>query len=93
MPPRSSARLAAAIYAAEPIPASPVMAGRLGGGGAGSGGVSAPVEDTGPRMDFQFSGLPLAEATREFLEMHPACADPAEHEDGCPAEPDVAVGA
>ena len=38
-------------------------------------------------------GLPLAEATREFLEMHPACADPAQHEDGCPAEPDVAVGA
>ncbi len=38
-------------------------------------------------------GLPLAEATREFLAMHPACADPAQHEDGCPAEPDVAVGA
>lgn len=38
-------------------------------------------------------GMPLAEATREFLAMHPACADPAEHEDGCPADGDVAVGA
>ncbi len=25
-------------------------------------------------------GIPLAEAAREFLAMHPACADPAEHE-------------
>ena len=31
-------------------------------------------------------GLPLDVATREFLDMHPACADPAQHEDGCPAE-------
>ena len=38
-------------------------------------------------------GMPLAEATREFLAMHPACADPAEHQDGCPAEGDVALGA
>lgn len=29
--------------------------------------------------------VPLDEATREFLALHPACADPAEHDDGCPA--------
>lgn len=29
-------------------------------------------------------GVPLAQATREFLAMHPVCADPDEHEDGCP---------
>lgn len=37
-------------------------------------------------------GMPLVEATREFLAMHPACADPEQHEDGCPTG-DVAVGA
>lgn len=37
-------------------------------------------------------GMPLVEATREFLAMHPACADPEQHEDGCP-NGDVAVGA
>lgn len=29
-------------------------------------------------------GVPLEQATREFLGMHPVCADPAQHEDGCP---------
>lgn len=30
-------------------------------------------------------GVPLEVATREFLAMHPACADPEQHQDGCPA--------
>ena len=30
-------------------------------------------------------GVPLDQATRDFLEMHPACADKAQHEEGCPA--------
>lgn len=35
-------------------------------------------------------GVPLDQATREFLDMHPACADEAAHDDGCPeAEPAV----
>lgn len=34
-------------------------------------------------------GVPLEQATRDFLAMHPACADPQEHEDGCPASPSV----
>ena len=28
----------------------------------------------------------LAVATREFLDMHPACADAAQHDEGCPEE-------
>lgn len=31
--------------------------------------------------------VPLDVATREFLALHPACADPAVHVDGCPGEP------
>jgi hypothetical protein len=31
-------------------------------------------------------GVPLDEATREFLAMHPACADPEAHDEGCPPE-------
>lgn len=31
-------------------------------------------------------GMPLEEATREFLAMHPACADRQAHEDGCPED-------
>ncbi|MGZ6793328.1 MAG: hypothetical protein ACXVGH_02320 [Mycobacteriales bacterium] len=31
-------------------------------------------------------GVPLAQATREFLDMHPACADPGAHDEGCPPE-------
>jgi hypothetical protein len=31
-------------------------------------------------------GVPLDQATREFLAMHPACADPDTHDEGCPAE-------
>lgn len=31
-------------------------------------------------------GVPLDQATRDFLAMHPACADSAEHEDGCPED-------
>ena len=58
------------------LPSSPVMAGRLGGGGAGSGGVSAPMEDTGPRMDFQFSGLPLAEAIKNIQASYRKVAAP-----------------
>jgi hypothetical protein len=34
-------------------------------------------------------GVSLAQATREFLEMHPACADPELHDEGCPAEVDA----
>ena len=30
-------------------------------------------------------GVPLQQATQEFLAMHPACADPDVHDDGCPA--------
>lgn len=30
--------------------------------------------------------VPLEQATREFLDMHPACADEAEHDEGCPDE-------
>ena len=37
-------------------------------------------EDTCPAP----GGVSLEQATREFLDMHPACADPAQHEDGCP---------
>ena len=29
------------------------------------------------------TGIPLDQATREFLAKHPACADPEKHEDGC----------
>ncbi len=36
--------------------------------------------DTCPAPD----GVPLEQATRDFLAMHPACADPDAHEDGCP---------
>ncbi|MCW2500865.1 MAG: hypothetical protein JWN87_2541 [Frankiales bacterium] len=36
-------------------------------------------------------GVPLDQATREFLAMHPACADQSAHDDGCPS--DVPVGA
>ena len=32
-------------------------------------------------------GVPLEVATREFLALHPACADPSAHVDGCPGEP------
>lgn len=32
------------------------------------------------------AGVPLEQATREFLAMHPACANPQQHEDGCPEE-------
>ena len=35
-------------------------------------------------------GVPLDEATKEFLAMHPACADSEQHDDGCPE--DLAVG-
>lgn len=31
-------------------------------------------------------GVPLEQATREFLDMHPACADPEVHDEGCPPE-------
>lgn len=31
-------------------------------------------------------GVPLDQATREFLDMHPACADRDAHEDGCPED-------
>ncbi len=31
-------------------------------------------------------GVPLDQATREFLDMHPACADKAAHDDGCPED-------
>ena len=31
-------------------------------------------------------GVPLEQATREFLEMHPACADQQQHDDGCPSD-------
>lgn len=30
--------------------------------------------------------VPLDAATREFLAMHPACADPSEHDEGCPSD-------
>lgn len=30
--------------------------------------------------------VPLDEATRQFLAMHPLCAEPSEHDDGCPSE-------
>lgn len=30
-------------------------------------------------------GVPLEVATREFLALHPVCADPDAHQDGCPA--------
>ena len=36
-------------------------------------------------------GVPLDQATREFLALHPACADPVVHDEGCPS--DVSVGA
>lgn len=42
-------------------------------------------EDTCPAPD----GVPLEQATREFLALHPACADPDVHEDGCPTPPAV----
>lgn len=29
-------------------------------------------------------GVPLDQATRQFLDMHPACNKPELHEDGCP---------
>lgn len=31
-------------------------------------------------------GVPLEQATREFLDMHPACADRQQHDDGCPED-------
>lgn len=31
-------------------------------------------------------GVALDQATRDFLDMHPACADPDVHDDGCPPE-------
>ena len=31
-------------------------------------------------------GVPLEQATREFLAMHPACADEEQHDDGCPED-------
>ena len=31
-------------------------------------------------------GVPLDQATRDFLALHPACADPEVHDDGCPAD-------
>ncbi len=31
-------------------------------------------------------GLPLEQATRDFLAMHPACADEQQHDEGCPDE-------
>lgn len=31
-------------------------------------------------------GVPLDQATREFLAMHPAHADPEVHDDGCPSD-------
>jgi hypothetical protein len=36
-------------------------------------------------------GQPLDVATREFLAMHPACADQSAHDDGCP--PELELGA
>jgi hypothetical protein len=36
-------------------------------------------------------GVPLDQATREFLAMHPACAAQDAHEEGCP--PDITLGA
>lgn len=36
-------------------------------------------------------GVPLDQATREFLAMHPACAEPEEHDEGCPAEADESL--
>jgi hypothetical protein len=30
--------------------------------------------------------VPLEQATREFLAMHPACADEQQHDDGCPED-------
>lgn len=35
-------------------------------------------------------GVPLPDAIRDFLAMHPACLEQDQHEDGCP---DRAVGA
>jgi hypothetical protein len=31
-------------------------------------------------------GVSLEQATRDFLAMHPACADSAAHDDGCPED-------
>lgn len=31
-------------------------------------------------------GVSLEQATRDFLALHPACADPEVHDDGCPAD-------
>jgi hypothetical protein len=36
--------------------------------------------------------VPMTEATREFLAMHPACSDQQLHADGCPGD-DAAIGA
>lgn len=36
-------------------------------------------------------GVPLEQATREFLAMHPACADPEQHDDGCPTGSSVSA--
>lgn len=36
-------------------------------------------------------GVPLDQATREFLDMHPACADEDLHDDGCPEETPAAT--
>jgi hypothetical protein len=31
-------------------------------------------------------GVPLDQATQEFLALHPACADSAQHDEGCPQD-------
>ena len=59
-----------------PVPAAP---GRIGSGGGTPGGAAAsvaPVEDPGPRMDFQFSSVPLAEAIKNIQATYRTVAAP-----------------
>jgi hypothetical protein len=37
-------------------------------------------------------GVPLDRATREFLAMHPACADADAHDEGCPEDGEAVGG-
>ncbi len=36
--------------------------------------------------------VPLEKATKDFLAMHPACADSEQHDDGCPEENPAVAG-